>query len=158
VRPNTRVQRTRSSPSAPHSPLTRYPLGGKMSLFLAVCALGMILACSTAGAQGPWCAGSPVEFGTVEVGGFGFRVVDSTGHGVPALVRYRRDAYLLHPGSWEQSPTTDDGQFGVADGPDGRYEVEVCGSNARPIHGYLNVVPGSPVRGVTLRFTLSEGR
>ena len=25
--PNTRVQRTRSSPSAPHSPLTRYPLG-----------------------------------------------------------------------------------------------------------------------------------
>ena len=26
-RPNTRVQRTRSSPSAPHSPLTRYPLG-----------------------------------------------------------------------------------------------------------------------------------
>jgi [ribosomal protein S5]-alanine N-acetyltransferase len=27
--PNTRVQRTRSSPSAPHSPLTRYPLGRK---------------------------------------------------------------------------------------------------------------------------------
>ena len=27
VRPNTRVQRTRSSPSAPHSPLTRCPLG-----------------------------------------------------------------------------------------------------------------------------------
>ena len=26
--PNMRVQRTRSSPSAPHSPLTRYPLGG----------------------------------------------------------------------------------------------------------------------------------
>lgn len=26
-RPNTRVQRTRSSPSAPHSPLTRHPLG-----------------------------------------------------------------------------------------------------------------------------------
>ena len=24
--PNTRVQRTRSSPSAPHSPLTRYPV------------------------------------------------------------------------------------------------------------------------------------
>jgi hypothetical protein len=30
-RPNTRVQRTRSSPSAPHSPLTRYPLGGSMN-------------------------------------------------------------------------------------------------------------------------------
>jgi hypothetical protein len=28
VPPNTRVQRTRSSPSAPHSPLTRRPLGG----------------------------------------------------------------------------------------------------------------------------------
>jgi hypothetical protein len=27
VSPNTRVQRTRSSPSAPHSPLTRHPLG-----------------------------------------------------------------------------------------------------------------------------------
>jgi hypothetical protein len=26
--PNTRVQRTRSSPSAPHSPVTRLPLGG----------------------------------------------------------------------------------------------------------------------------------
>jgi hypothetical protein len=25
--PNMRVQRTRSSPSAPHSPLTRHPLG-----------------------------------------------------------------------------------------------------------------------------------
>ena len=29
-RPNTRVQRTRSSPSAPHSPLTRSPLGAGM--------------------------------------------------------------------------------------------------------------------------------
>jgi len=27
--PNTRVQRTRSSPSAPHSPLTRCPLGSR---------------------------------------------------------------------------------------------------------------------------------
>ena len=27
VRPNTRVQRTRSSPSAHRSPLTRHPLG-----------------------------------------------------------------------------------------------------------------------------------
>ena len=27
ARPNTRVQRTRSSPSAPRSPLTRCPLG-----------------------------------------------------------------------------------------------------------------------------------
>ena len=30
-RPNTRVQRTRSSPSAPHSPLTRNPLGSRRS-------------------------------------------------------------------------------------------------------------------------------
>jgi hypothetical protein len=28
-RPNTRVQRTHSSPSAPRSPLTRHPLGGR---------------------------------------------------------------------------------------------------------------------------------
>jgi hypothetical protein len=118
--------------------------------------LGAALACSSVGTQ-PWCPGSPVDFGTIEVGGFGFRVVDSTGRGVPALVRFRRDAYLLHPGSWETSPTTDEGQFGIADGPDGRYEVEICGANARPIHGYLNVVPGSPVWNVTLRFTLHEG-
>jgi Carboxypeptidase regulatory-like domain len=32
TRPNTRVQRTRSSPSAPHSPLTRHPLGGWVRL------------------------------------------------------------------------------------------------------------------------------
>jgi hypothetical protein len=30
--PNTRVQRTRSSASPPHSPLTRYPLGGAWRL------------------------------------------------------------------------------------------------------------------------------
>ena len=30
--PNTRVQRTRSSPSAPHSPLTRHPLGRMKAL------------------------------------------------------------------------------------------------------------------------------
>ena len=32
--PNTRVQRTRSSPSAPRSPLMRWPLGGSKSLWL----------------------------------------------------------------------------------------------------------------------------
>jgi len=32
VRPNMRVQRTRSSPSAPRSPLTRHPLAGRISL------------------------------------------------------------------------------------------------------------------------------
>jgi len=30
--PNMRVQRTRSSPSAPHSPLTRWPLGNASEL------------------------------------------------------------------------------------------------------------------------------
>ena len=34
-RPNMRVQRTRSSPSAPHSPLTRKPLGGQ-NIWVAV--------------------------------------------------------------------------------------------------------------------------
>ena len=29
LRPNMRVQRTRSSASPPHSPLTRYPLGSR---------------------------------------------------------------------------------------------------------------------------------
>ncbi len=33
--PNTRVQRTRSSPSAPHSPLTRCPLGSRKLQYVA---------------------------------------------------------------------------------------------------------------------------
>ena len=33
VRPNTRLQRTRSSASPPHSPLTRHPLGGGIARF-----------------------------------------------------------------------------------------------------------------------------
>jgi len=43
--PNTRVQRTRSSPSAPRSPLTRHPLGALMvrSLLLLI----------------PWCVSAP---------------------------------------------------------------------------------------------------
>ena len=41
--PNMRVQRTRSSPSAPHSPLTRYPLGAGM-VCIAVAALMTVAA------------------------------------------------------------------------------------------------------------------
>jgi hypothetical protein len=43
--PNPRVQRTRSSPSARHSPLTRHPLGGREHLpglkLVAACLLGI---------------------------------------------------------------------------------------------------------------------
>jgi hypothetical protein len=35
--PNLRVQRTRSSPSARHSPLTRHPLGGARESHASVC-------------------------------------------------------------------------------------------------------------------------
>ena len=45
--PNTRVQRTRSSPSAPHSPLTRHPLG----------LLGLVVA----GLLGIRCGSAPPE-------------------------------------------------------------------------------------------------
>src|SRR5689334_8945304 len=41
--PNMRVQRTRSSPSAPHSPLTRRPLGGRRQLSGAMPGLGLLL-------------------------------------------------------------------------------------------------------------------
>jgi hypothetical protein len=49
-----RVQRTRSSPSAPHSPLTRRPLGGQSRCFglvaLAVLAVSATFCASTASA------------------------------------------------------------------------------------------------------------
>jgi hypothetical protein len=38
--PNPRVQRTRSSPSARHSPLTRHPLGGSLAAVFLVAMLG----------------------------------------------------------------------------------------------------------------------
>src|SRR4051812_25720645 len=41
--PNPRVQRTRSSASPPHSPLTRHPLGGRITL-VAVLAVSLGLA------------------------------------------------------------------------------------------------------------------
>ena len=44
--PNMRVQRTRSSPSAPHSPLTRRPLGGGSRS--GALAMALLLACSVA--------------------------------------------------------------------------------------------------------------
>ncbi len=48
-RPNTRVQRTRSSPSAPHSPLTRHPLG---RVIKAVACAAMLLLVVSVGAAG----------------------------------------------------------------------------------------------------------
>jgi hypothetical protein len=47
--PNTRVQRTRSSPSALRSPLTRHPLGLAIPL---IAALGWGVGCSSSGAGG----------------------------------------------------------------------------------------------------------
>src|SRR5262245_22595923 len=49
--PNTRVQRTRSSPSAPTSPLTRYPLGARRWFAAAVASLFVVsMRCQAAGA------------------------------------------------------------------------------------------------------------
>jgi hypothetical protein len=54
--PNTRVQRTRSSPSAPHSPLTRHPLGGfaQVSGVLLLSSLGSLIGCETIGGRLYW--------------------------------------------------------------------------------------------------------
>jgi hypothetical protein len=41
--PNTRVQRTRSSPSAPHSPLTRRPLGAAVKSVGRACGESLVL-------------------------------------------------------------------------------------------------------------------
>ena len=43
-RPNPRVQRTRSSPSALHAPLTRHPLGGRMGQVSALASVAVALA------------------------------------------------------------------------------------------------------------------
>jgi len=43
--PNTRMQRTRSSPSALRSPLMRCPLGRRVALFMAA-GLGVAIACA----------------------------------------------------------------------------------------------------------------
>src|SRR5574337_332842 len=63
MRPNTRVQRTRSSPSAPHSPLTRCPLGAAGTLFrsiaIAFASAQPVSACS--------CVRVPAEDGLPEM-------------------------------------------------------------------------------------------
>jgi len=46
--PNMRVQRTRSSPSAPHSPLTRWPLGG-WNVMPALVLMSTVLGCASTG-------------------------------------------------------------------------------------------------------------
>jgi hypothetical protein len=58
--PNTRVQRTRSSPSALRSPLTRHPLGGpKVSLAAALVTwFATLVACSSAVVENPSPAGA----------------------------------------------------------------------------------------------------
>ena len=79
ARPNTRVQRTRSSPSAPHSPLTRRPLGGsllqgglRLTLLLGA-ALGS-LGCESAWGKLYWAGTAPgyrvkTECGALITGG-----------------------------------------------------------------------------------------
>ena len=156
--PNTRMQRTRSSASPPRSPLMRNPLGGTKLLGAAF--TSVLLACSSGApvrtAESQVCVGKPVEFGTVTIRSFAFRVLDSLGKGVAARVRFRRDAFIIQGGGWEQTVSGDDGWFAVADWPDGRTEVEVCGANSRPLHGFVDVVPTSPVSKIALSLTLKE--
>src|SRR5947208_14837219 len=55
--PNKRVQRTRSSPSAPHSPLTRKPLGGR-SRFHGLVALLVLTVSAVIGCMHTWVGGT----------------------------------------------------------------------------------------------------
>ena len=50
--PNTRVQRTRSSPSAPRSPLTRHPLDG-LGPALLIVALSQVSSCASSSGGKP---------------------------------------------------------------------------------------------------------
>ena len=74
VPPNPRVQRTRSSPSARSSPLTRHPLGGRMYLMaLPIAAMVIVVvACASVGlvqVQLKTVSGGPVSGAQVSIGG-----------------------------------------------------------------------------------------
>ena len=68
--PNTRVQRTRSSPWALREPLTRHPLGGLVRSLVALAAVVFVCTCS--------CASAPSSAFT------GFGAVDPKSPPVPA--------------------------------------------------------------------------
>jgi len=150
--PNMRVQRTRSSPSAPHSPLTRYPLGSawRQAAIVAGIHLAVVAAAcaSSAGARkAEACRGSLQEFGKIRDSSLGFRVVGSNGRGVSGLSwRYRKR--FIFPGRWSDWEQGEKGQceefdscgyLGVSDQEEGVWEVEVCAPGYRPLHGYIEL-------------------
>ena len=66
VPPNPRVQRTRSSPSARSSPLTRHPLGrGKAGAALVIGLAGLGASCVTVDGKGYWAWAWPPSPSTV---------------------------------------------------------------------------------------------
>jgi hypothetical protein len=150
--PNMRVQRTRSSPSALRSPLTRHPLGSAAPLVGSMVALFLVLcvgvACATSRPPN-WeeCRGSPVELGTLHGSWLGFRVVGSDGKPVPGFWwRYNRDL-IFHSAwsAWSDAEGTECARFnscgyaGITDQEEGTYEIEVCPPGHPPLHGYIDL-------------------
>jgi len=107
VAPNPRVQRTRSSPSARHSPLTRHPLGGRSALLAAV---AVLLLTQTSKADEPVTGlrlsiAGPIEIRTGESVSLTFGVAnDGPNEGF----------YFKRPWKWAVN-----GMRVVATGPDG---------------------------------------
>lgn len=154
--PDVRAQRICATHARP--PLTGGPFGRAIGRIAALLWTVSTLSCSSTSARpvAPWCVGQPVDFGAVELRNLQFHVVDSNWRGARSTVRFRRDAFLLRPGDWVESGTDDAGAFSTADWPSGRYEIEICGANARPIHGWVNVVADSPIADVTFVFRLGS--
>jgi hypothetical protein len=110
--PNTRVQRTRSSPSARHEPLTRHPLG---RLRICVCAvvLGFVLP------LGAFVEAQPDEWKRFDVSGWGGLPLSDT---VTALwldgpkIGSRPDpllmVYFRGPAGWHNRKWDSDAHFG----------------------------------------------
>jgi hypothetical protein len=78
TRPNTRVQRTRSSPSALRSPLTRRPLGHGRVLEVWVAAFAMALASRVAAGQTPGQSWLHLPTKPSQLAGFGSHPLNST--------------------------------------------------------------------------------
>ena len=149
--PNTRVQRARSSPSAPRSPLTRGPLGDlrrRLGVFAIGCVIGAIFssACVIRSGHNYWAWNDPgfsseARCSLIPEGGVvRLRVVvhDPTGSPVPdATVRASQRS-----GKQIEAFNTDDQGAVSIPVESGRCHVDVECLGFKPAHYDLDIPPG----------------
>jgi len=152
-RPNTRMQRTRSSPSALRSPLMRCPLGSAKLLraLLLQCVPLAALSCSASTASpanlSGWCSGgSAVDFGVQRLHGLVGVLKGEQGPVPNAAVRWRAvGSSMTATADWAAGATDQDGRFFVTDMSSGRWQLEICAKGYRPIQGIVEISEGSPI-------------